>query len=207
VNADEASVLRYQKLQREKKRESADKLAIPCFMGLANETGFPHTGTIDFVDIAINPTTGTRRARGVFDNADGLLLPGYFARFRVAGQTLPGAMLVIDDAVGTDQDRKYVWLVHPDKTIERRPVTVGPLLEEMRVITGGISSDDLVIVNGLTSLQMVRPGGTVDATTTPMPEHRLAAARAAAAAAASAPATKPAETQANPPASRPAVGG
>jgi multidrug efflux system membrane fusion protein len=187
VETDEASVLKYQKLAREKKRATAVDGDVPCYMGLANEEGFPHAGVIDFVDNRMNPTTSTRRVRGVFPNPDGTLLPGFFARFRVVGQDFPNALMVIDDSVGTDQDRKYLFVMHPDKTIERRTVAVGPLIGELRVIESNLGPDDLVLVNGISSLMMVRPGGTVDPTTVPMPEHRFATA-------APAPQSQPAKT-------------
>lgn len=190
IDADEASVLKYQRLAREKKRVSAQEEPLPCYMELANETDFPHTGLLDFVDNRINPATGTRRCRGVFPNPDGTLLPGFFARFRVAGEELKNATLVIDDAVGTDQDRKYIFVLHPDNTVERRTVTVGPLFGELRVVSSNLAPTDLVLVNGISSLVMVRPGGKVDPATGDMPEHRLAAAPPATSAPAAPPASQ-----------------
>jgi RND family efflux transporter MFP subunit len=204
VDADETRVLKYQRLAKENKRASAEQATLPCYMGLGDETGFPHEGYIDFVDNRINLTTATRRARGVFKNTDGTLIPGFFARFRVAGEELHNALLVMDDSVGNDQDKKYLYVMHPDKTVERRTVEVGPLVGELRVIRSNLSAEDLVLVNGISSLAMVRPGGTVDPTAVPMPEHRLAAAasQAATKAAQTAPTTQatpmtsaPAETQ------------
>jgi RND family efflux transporter MFP subunit len=179
LDADEASVLKYQKQVQDKRSDPAQEPVLPCYMGLRNEVGFPHVGKIDFLDNRVNEATSTRRARGVFDNSDGRMLPGYFARIRLAGEILPHAILVIDDVVGTDQNRKYLYVLHADNTIEQRTVTVGPLMGELRVIQGGLSPDELVIVNGLSSLMMVRPGGKVNPTITEMPEHRLAAAVAA----------------------------
>ena len=194
MDADEASVLKYQKLAQQKRRISAADQPIPCYMGLANEVGFPHTGILDFVDNQLDQTTGTRRARGTFPNPDGLLLPGFFARVRVVGEDLKNALLVIDDAIGTDQDRKYLYVLHKDNTVERRTVTTGPLIGELRVVTTNLAADDLVLVNGLSSLIMVRPGGTVDPTETSMPEHRLPIPPPASPTSTSAPASKPAAT-------------
>ena len=86
VDVDEHSVLKYQKLSVEKKRVSARDSQIPCFLELANETGFPHAGVVDFVDNHVDPSTGTIRARGVFPNANGQLTPGFFASMRSSRQ-------------------------------------------------------------------------------------------------------------------------
>ncbi len=170
VDVDEVAVQKQQKLDRNKLVDASGNLAIPCYMGLADETGFPHAGTIDFVDNQVNPTTSTRRARGVFPNPDGTLLPGYFARFRVAGDQFHNALLVTDGCVGIDQDRKFIYVMHPDKTVERRLVNAGPLIEGLRVIESDLQPDDLVLVNGMAGMVMVPPGGTVDPTVVPMPE-------------------------------------
>lgn len=193
VNVDETTVLKYQKLAREKKRTSAEDARIPCYMQLDNETGFPHVGVVDFVDNKIDSKTATRRARGIFPNPDGALLPGNYAKVRVTGEEIPNAMLVIDDAIGIDQDRRYIYVLRPDHTIERRLVTVGPLEGELRIIREGLKPDELVLINGTAALMMIRPDMKVDPTVTPMLEHRLpeaqkAAAATAAAASASAPA-------------------
>ncbi|HVT82151.1 MAG TPA: efflux RND transporter periplasmic adaptor subunit [Phycisphaerae bacterium] len=180
VDVDEAAVLRYQKLAREEKRSSAEQQQIACYLQLGNETGFPHTGVIDFVDNRIDPATSTRRARGVFRNPDGIFTDGNFAVLRVAGEELKDAMLVIDDAIGTDQDKRYLWILKPDYTLERRTVTVGPRDGELRVVRTNLRADELVIVNGLASLMLVPPGGKVDPVITEMPLHRLAAASASA---------------------------
>ena len=186
VDVDEAAVLRYQKLAREQKRVSAEQEQIPCYVQLGNETAFPHTGVIDFVDNRIDPTTSTRRARGVFRNPDGIFTDGNYAVLRVAGEELKDATLVIDDAIGTDQDKRYLWILKPDNSLERRTVTVGPREGELRVVRTNLRPDETVIVNGLSSLMQVPPGGKVDPTITEMPLHRLAAAAGPATAASTA---------------------
>ncbi len=198
VDADEASVLKYQRLAREKKRISAADHPIACFMGLDSDTDFPHSGVMDFVDNRIDPTTGTRRARGIFDNPDGTLLPGFRARIRVIGETYPNATLVIDDAVGSDQDRKYLFILHPDtNTVERRLVEVGPLEGELRIILTEVKPEELVVVNGNVRLTALPPTAKVDPTTVPMPEHRMSSRAAAAPpATTTAPATSPASAPA-----------
>ncbi len=187
IDIDEASVLRYQKLARENKQVTTEDARIPCYMQLGNETNFPHVGEIDFVDNRIDPATGTQRARAVFPNPDGALIPGSFARLRLTGQAYPGAVLVIDDAIGLDQDHKYLYVLLPDNSVERRTVTTGPLIGELRAVLTDLKSDELVLVNGIMNLAFLPPGGHVNPTTVPMPESRVAGpARAAA------PTTKPA---------------
>lgn len=158
VEVDEASVLKYQQLSVQKKRVSARDSRIACFIGLANEQGFPHEGYIDFVDNRIDPETGTLEGRGVFSNPTGFLTPGLFARMRVPGSGRYPTLLVPDSAVGADQNNKFVLVVKPDNTVESRPVQLGPLFGELRSIEKGIAPDDRVIINGL---QRARAGTTV----------------------------------------------
>jgi RND family efflux transporter MFP subunit len=129
-------------------------------MGLANEQGYPHTGTLDFVDNRLDPAAGTIRARAVFRNADGRFTPGLFARVRLAGSRRYDATLVDDAAVGTDQDRKFVLVLKPDATVEYRAVTLGPLDGGLRVVRDGLRPGEKIVVNGL---QRVRPGMKVAA--------------------------------------------
>jgi len=129
-------------------------------MGLADETGFPHSGTLDFVDNRLNPATGAIRMRAVFDNRDRRFTPGLFARLRLAGGTAGGAVLTPDRAIGTDQTKRYVFVVGPDKMAQFREVQLGPLVGGMRVVTAGLKAGELVVVNGL---QRVRPGAPLNA--------------------------------------------
>jgi RND family efflux transporter MFP subunit len=134
-------------------------------MGLANEDGFPHEGTIDFVDNGLDPEAGTIRARAVFPNHDHRLTPGLFARIRLAASRKYDATLVRDEAVSTDQDRKFVYVLKPDGTVDYQAVTLGPLVDGLRVVRDGLKPGEMVVVNGL---QRVRPGVKVAATKAPM---------------------------------------
>ena len=167
VDADEASVLKYQKLARENKRVSAREGQVACYMALQNEEDFPHAGTIDFVDNRVNPSTGTMRARGVFANPDGELTPGFFARFRVAGHAWKQALLVNDAAVGTDQNRKYVLSVGADNVVAYQLVQIGGLIGNLRIIEQGLTPEARVVVNGLLR---ARPGVMVKPEEGAMPE-------------------------------------
>ena len=130
-------------------------------LALADERGFPHAGTVDFVDNRLNPATGAIRVRAVFDNADRRFVPGLYARLRLAGGTAAQAVLTPERAIGTDQTKRYVFVVGADKTAQFRVVQLGPLLDDgMRVITGGLKAGELVVVNGL---QRVRPGAPLNA--------------------------------------------
>jgi len=159
--ADERSALKYQKLAREGKSENMRDGKIECDIGLANEPGFPHRGVLDFVDNQVDPAMGTLRLRGVFANADRVLQPGFFARARVPGSAQYRALLIPDQAVGADQDLKYVLTVDEgggSNKVQFHPVTLGPLVEGLRVVRTGLASNDWVAVNGLMGL---RPGMTV----------------------------------------------
>lgn len=130
-------------------------------LALADERGFPHTGSVDFVDNRLNPATGAIRVRAVFDNADRRFVPGLYARVRLAGGTATQAVLTPERAIGTDQTKRYVFVVGPDKTAQFREVQLGAQAGNgMRVITGGLKAGELVVVNGL---QRVRPGAPLNA--------------------------------------------
>lgn len=167
IDPDENSVLKYQQLARQRRRASAHDARIECFMGLGNETGFPHTGFIDFVDNRVNASTATLRVRGVFPNPEGDLLPGFFARLRVAGNEIPNATLVTDTAIGTDQNLKYVLMVDAGNTVRFQPVKTGALVGGLRVIQEGLPTDARVVINGL---MRARPGSQVNPQETPMPD-------------------------------------
>lgn len=158
VDVDERSILKYAQLDREKKRVSARNSLIPTYLELANEISFTHRGLVDFVDNKVDPQTGTLQARGVFPNPGAYLIPGFFARIRVAGSGRYTALLVPEYAVGTDQNVKFLLLAGPSDVVERRTVKLGALFGELRAIAEGITADDRVIVDGLVTTV---PGSTV----------------------------------------------
>ncbi len=165
-DADEGSVLRVRQLIHEGKVQSARDGEVRVLLGLANETGYPHRGTINFVDNQVNPQTGTLRLRGVFPNEPEVLAPGYFARVRLLiGQT-HGALLVTERAIDTDQGQKIVYVVNDKNEVVSRPISLGALHDGLRVIAEGVQPGERLIVNGL--LQ-VRPGITVDPKLVDMP--------------------------------------
>ena len=127
-----------------------------AFLGLADEDGWPHEGTLDYIDNTVDPGTGTIQVRGVFPNPNGKLFPGLFARIRLPGQVEEGALLVSERAIGTDLGGKYLLIVGDDDVVELRHVELGALGEDrMRVIRAGLEPTDRYIINGL---QRARPG-------------------------------------------------
>ena len=128
-------------------------------VALADERGFPHKGQLDFLDNRIDQGTGTLRARAVLPNKAGLFSPGLFGRVRVTGSPTYAALLVPDEAVGTDQTNKYVFVVGEDGVVARRNVRLGPLVEGLRVVREGVGAEDWVITKGL---QRARPGLKVE---------------------------------------------
>jgi RND family efflux transporter MFP subunit len=173
-DVDERTVLRIRQLIREGKAKSAREIEWPVSLGLANEEGFPHQGTINFEDNQVNPKTGTLRVRGVFPNKDEALSPGFFARVRVPIGRAHQALLVTDRALDTDQGQKILYIVNPKNEVVSRPVRLGALHDGLREITDGLMPGESVIVNGL---QQVRPGVTVEPKLLVMPVRVAANAR------------------------------
>ena len=127
-------------------------------MALSNDDGFPRVGHLDFVDNQLDGTRGTIRGRAVFHNSDGQLTPGLFVRLRLAGTAAYRGLLIQDRAVGTDLSKKFVYVVGPKNDVQYRAVTLGPIVDGLRVVRGGLDAGESVIVNGL---QRVRPGAHV----------------------------------------------
>ena len=127
-------------------------------MALAGEDGYPHDGRLDFLDNQVDGTTGTIRGRAVFRNTDGRLTPGLFVRLRLAGNGAYDGLLIQDRAVGTDLSHKFVYVVSPKNEIEYRPVTLGPIVNGLRVVREGLKAGEPVVVDGL---QRIRPGARV----------------------------------------------
>jgi multidrug efflux system membrane fusion protein len=157
---DEPTVLRIRKAINAGTIQPSPQGQIPVLMGLPGEEGFPHRGTINFVNNQVNPATGSIAVRGVFANprpARGhrLLSPGMFVRVRLPVGQPHQALLVIDRAIGSDQGLKFVYVIDADNKVQYRRVTTGALQEDgLRVITEGLKAGDRVLVGGL---PQVRP--------------------------------------------------
>ncbi len=115
-------------------------------------------GKLQLVDNSVDPQSGTIRVRAVFDNANGALMPGQFARLSMGQSKTEDAVLVHERAIGTDQNKKYVIVVKPDNTTEYREITVGAKSDGLRVVTSGLKAQERIVVNGL---QRIRPGSLV----------------------------------------------
>jgi RND family efflux transporter MFP subunit len=168
-DVDEYTALRVRQLVREGKSDSPRDGGYPVSLGLANEEGHPHQGTINFVDNQVNPKTGTIRLRGVFPNKQEHLLPGFFARVRVPIGRPHQALLVSDRVLDTDQGQKVLYVVNDNNEVVSRPVRLGALHDGLREITEGLKPGERVIVNGL---QQVRPGTTVEPKLVDMPTKK-----------------------------------
>ncbi len=142
---------KYPRMQDE---ASTGKDKAPVYLQLADEKGFPHQGTVDFVESRIDVNTGTLRVRGIFSNEKGLLVPGLFCRVRVPIDR-KAALLVPELAVGISQAGRYVFVVNRDHVVEQRLVKTGQLEGTFRAIEEGVSKDEWVVVNGI---QRARPG-------------------------------------------------
>jgi multidrug efflux system membrane fusion protein len=126
--------------------------------GLASEEGYPHSGRIQSIDNQVDSTSGTIRVRALLDNASGALTPGEFARVRVGGAPDAPRLLIDDRAVGTDQDKKFVMVVGADNKAVYRNVTLGPMVEGLRIVRTGLKKDEHIVVDGL---QRIRPNDVV----------------------------------------------
>ena len=137
---------------------AGDVTKLPAELGLATETGTPHTGHIASFDNRLNAASGTIRVRAVFDNPDGLLVPGMFARMLLGTAAPAPALLITDRAVGTDQNKKFVLVVGDDNKVAYREVRLGPLADGLRIVEEGLKADEKIVVSGL---QRARPGAEV----------------------------------------------
>ena len=160
-DSDEQTYLRYAGRARSSGGTNWRTARLPVYLGLANESGFPHEGRLDFVDNQVDPSSGTIRTRAVFSNRSRALTPGLFARVKLVGTEKMNATLVRDAAIGTDQDRRFVLVVGPGDTLAYRPIVPGRLTDGLRIVTSGLKPGERIVVNGL---MRVRPGMRVTPT-------------------------------------------
>jgi RND family efflux transporter MFP subunit len=156
---DEASYLRYLRAATAAASSEANRgMSLPARLKLIDEQEFKHEGKIDFVDNAIDRSSGTIRGRAEFKNPDGKLTPGMFGRIQITVSAPAVAVLVPDSAIATEQVRKFVYVLSKDDVVNPKYVTLGPVVDGLRVITSGLDANDTVVVNGL---MRVRPGAKV----------------------------------------------
>ena len=148
--ADERSYLKYIRATQNGKHPTSRENRSPVYLALADESGFPHQGNIDFIDNRLDPRTGTMTGRAVFSNPDLALTPGLFARVRLpAGNKPYDAVLVPDEAIGSDQSQRFVFVVNGNSTVEYRAVQVGPLIHGFRVIRAGLQPEEWFVASGI----------------------------------------------------------
>jgi RND family efflux transporter MFP subunit len=165
-DSDEQTYLRYAGRAAAAGNRGWGAARFPVYLGLANETGFPHEGRLDFVDNRIDPASGTIRTRAIFSNRDRRFTPGLFARVKLVGTERAPALLVRDAAIGTDQDHKFVLVVGKADSLEYRSVELGRLSDDgLRIVHKGVQAGEHVVVNGL---MRVRPGMKVTPTVVAM---------------------------------------
>ncbi|RMB07686.1 efflux RND transporter periplasmic adaptor subunit [Eilatimonas milleporae] len=153
--ASEAEYLKYQRLSQQGTRPSSRDAANPVKVRLVDEDTYDHAGRMDFVDNHVDRASGTILGRAIFDNPDHLLTPGLFGRLQLVASNAHPAVLLQDAAILTDQGSKYVWVVDGTSRTERRTVTLGPIVDGLRVVRSGLTAEDDVVVLGL---QRVRDG-------------------------------------------------
>jgi membrane fusion protein, multidrug efflux system len=144
-DVDENSYLRYGEQERDGGGEPTDTTVR---VGLANEQGYPHPGTISFFDNQVDSAVGTIRVRAVLPNADRIFTPGLFVRVQLVSGRKENALLIDDKAVMTDQDRKYVYVLGKDNKVQRKYIVPGRMAEGLRVIQSGLAPEDKVVVAG-----------------------------------------------------------
>ena len=111
-------------------------------------------GEVDFLDNRVDPATGTIRLRAVLPNPDGVFTPGLFARVQLQGGDERAAILIDDEAVLTDQDRKYVYVLDAQDRALRKDVVLGGVSEGLRIVSSGLSPQDKIIVGGVQKVFM-----------------------------------------------------
>ncbi len=150
--------IKYRRMIEKGQKTGAAQLGTDVQLALPDESGFPHKAKVDFIDNRLDQATGTMRARALVDNDKATFSAGMFARVRVQGSEDYAAILLPDEAVGTDQTNKFVFVVADDGTVARKPVVLGPIIDGLRVVRTGLAATDWVITKGI---QRARPGGKV----------------------------------------------
>jgi RND family efflux transporter MFP subunit len=174
-DVDERTLLTLRRLRQQGKSTSYRDAPVPVYLGLSDEEGFPHAGTINFADNQVDPMTGTLKARGEFPNPGNLLSPGLFARIKLPIGTPHKATLVAERALGTEQGQRFVYVVNDKNEVEYRKVKLGALQGGLAAVEDGVKMGERVVVNGL---QRVRQGSKVEVKVVPMPGAEPAADKA-----------------------------
>lgn len=164
-DVSENNAIKYQRLAAAGDKGASGLIGAAVGVSLPDEDGFPHDGKLDFLDNRLDVGTGTLRARAVVPNARGLLSPGMFARVRLQGSPKYEALLLPDEAIGTDQTSRYIWVVGPDDIPVRRIAKLGPIIGGLRVVHEGVKPNDWVVTKGQ---QRIRPNMKIVPNKTPL---------------------------------------
>ena len=156
-DVDERSFLAYSRSVMAQKK-SGQEPDYDALVGLTDERDQKRPGKLDFIDNRLDQASGTIRVRAVVPNPDLFLVPGLFGTVRVTGSNPHRGVLVPDEAIATDQDRRIVWTVAEDGSVAPKVVRPGPKIDGYRLIRDGLSGDETIVIAGL---QRVRPGGKV----------------------------------------------
>lgn len=157
-DVSERAYLKYARLSRSGGRPSSRATANPVYVRVVGEDGWTRRGAMNFVANEVGSETGTVRGRAVFDNSDRFLQPGLFGQLRLVGSEAYEAVLIPDEAVVSDQSSKLVMVIGPENVVSPQPVTLGPLVDGLRVVREGLTGEETIIVNGV---QRARPGAPV----------------------------------------------
>lgn len=164
-DANEQSLMKYIRLRSSRTElENKDRKS-PVMLALIDETGFPHKGHLDFVDNKVDRSTGSIRARAIFNNKEGILTPGMFAKLRIPGSLPYEAILIPESAVGTDQASQFVYVVDESNKIKLQTVVLGTKHDGLRVVLKGLTGNETIVTSGL---QRCRADAVVEPTLKPI---------------------------------------
>lgn len=168
-DVDERSYLAYSRQSQGGTKTSANGEANEVVLTLTDERLGQRRGLLDFVDNRLDAASGTIRLRAVFENKDLFLTPGLFGRVTVGASDPYQGILLPDEAIGSDQDRRVVYVVGENNVVNLKPVRIGPRIDGYRVIRDGLTGNETVVVNGLVR---VRPGAPITPQMTTLPPTR-----------------------------------
>ena len=168
-DVDERSYLAYARMARDGKRPSGRITPYVVRVSVADEREPVRQGQLDFVDNRIDEATGTMRGRAIFANQDHILQPGLFGRISIPGSPVYEGILIPDEAIASDQDRRIVYVLDETNAVSAQVIRPGPRIDGYRVVRRGLSGAERIVVKGL---MRVRPGITVDPDEIELPDVR-----------------------------------
>lgn len=152
-DVDERSYLAYARMAAEGTRPSSRTVQHPVEIALADEKEFRHHGRMDFVDSRLDASTGTMRGRALVENKEQLIAPGLFGRIRIPGSNRYAAVLIPDEAIAADLDRRVVYVIGEDGAVREQVIRPGPRIDGYRVVRQGLKGDETIVVSGLQRVQ------------------------------------------------------